>query len=192
MTLKSRNVLFTALLVVILVFYTRNHEPALASYSLSPILLPAVAGEEEELLKEVLPQADSFSSKGGNLRHYKGYQVDDQTGRETLVGFVFLTADVEPLEWGYEGPIIILVGMTTEGVITEIKVLEHHEPYGYFSIDLPSFADQFRGKSILEPFSVGRDIDAISRATITVKSATRGIRNSARRIAKQYLAQARD
>jgi transcriptional regulator of nitric oxide reductase len=192
MTAKSRNIVFITLLVVVFVIHTGHQIPALATGAPSPTLLPAVVDEEEELLKEILPQADSFSPKGGNLRHYKGYQVDTQTGRETLVGFVFLTADVEPLEWGYEGPIIILVGMTTQGVITEIKVLEHHEPYGYFSIDLPSFADQFRGKSILDPFSVGRDIDAISRATITVKSATRGIKNSARRIAKQHLAQGRD
>jgi len=31
-------------------------------------------------------------------------------------------------------------------------------------------------------------VDAVSRASITIGSATRAIRNSARRIAKQYLA----
>jgi len=34
---------------------------------------------------------------------------------------------------------------------------------------------------------VGADVDAVSRASITIGSATRAIRNSARRIARTYL-----
>jgi hypothetical protein len=41
--------------------------------------------------------------------------------------------------------------------------------------------------AVLDPFKVGEDIDAISRASITNLSATRAIRNSARRMATQYL-----
>jgi transcriptional regulator of nitric oxide reductase len=105
------------------------------------------------------------------------------------VGFVFFTTDVEPRERGYEGPLEIAVGMNTEGLITRIKMVANHEPYGYFSIDLPRFAAQFRNKNILDRFRVRRDIDAVTRATISVSSASRVIRKSARRIAKQYLEQ---
>ena len=59
------------------------------------------------------------------------------------------------------------------------------EPYGYFSVDLPAFAAQFAGKDIHDPFKVGQDVDAIARASITINSATRAIRNSARRVAAQ-------
>ena len=79
--------------------------------------------------------------------------------------------------------------MNLQGVITRIKTVAHREPYGYFSVDLPRFADQFRGKSITDRFRLGRDIDAITRATMSIGSASRSIRKGARRILKQYLAE---
>jgi hypothetical protein len=66
-------------------------------------------------------------------------------------------------------------------------VAAHNEPYGNFSIDMPRYPEQFRGKSVRDPFRVGGDIDAVSRATMTVSSATRAVRNSARRVARQLL-----
>jgi len=78
--------------------------------------------------------------------------------------------------------------MDTNGILTGVIVAQHHEPYGDFSIATPQFAAQFRGKSVRDAFRVGADIDAVSRATISITSATRAIRNSARRMATQLLA----
>jgi transcriptional regulator of nitric oxide reductase len=78
--------------------------------------------------------------------------------------------------------------MDTRGILAGVVVVEHHEPYGYFSVEPPAFAAQFVGKSVRDPFKVGDDIDAVSRASITMLSATRAIRNSSRRIATQLLA----
>ena len=50
--------------------------------------------------------------------------------------------------------------MDTKGVLTGIIVVEHHEPYGNFSVDRPAFAAQFRGKNIRDAFKVGADVDA--------------------------------
>ena len=77
--------------------------------------------------------------------------------------------------------------MDTKGILTGIIVTDHHEPYGNFSIDPPQFAAQFKGKNIRDPFKVGADIDAVSRASISITSASRAIRNSARRMARQFL-----
>jgi transcriptional regulator of nitric oxide reductase len=104
-----------------------------------------------------------------------------------VVGLAFWTTEVEPLERGYDGPIKILIGMDTKGILTGIIVAQHHEPYGDFSIEPPQFAAQFKGKNIRDPFKVGVDIDAVSRATITINSAVRAIRTSARRIATRLL-----
>jgi hypothetical protein len=76
---------------------------------------------------------------------------------------VFWTTELEPLERGYDGPIKMLVGMDTSGVLTGVLVTQHHEPYGDFSVDPPQFAAQFKGKSIRDPFKVGADVDAVSR-----------------------------
>ncbi|MCZ6769567.1 MAG: FMN-binding protein, partial [Acidobacteria bacterium] len=90
-------------------------------------------------------------------------------------------------ERGYEGPINIAVGINMQGVITQIKVVAHREPYGYFSVDRAKFAEQFRGKSLRDRFRMGRDIDAVTRATMSIGSASRSIRKGARQIFKQYL-----
>jgi transcriptional regulator of nitric oxide reductase len=138
-------------------------------------------------LQFVFPQATSFSAKEGNPPHFKAFVRHPQTGTDTLAGLVFWTTEIEPLERGYDGPIKMLVGMDVTGRLTKVLVVDHREPYGYFSVDTPEFAAQFAGKSIRDAFRVGSDVDAISRATITMTSAARTIRNSSRRIAKQYL-----
>ena len=51
----------------------------------------------------------------------------------------------------------------------------------------PKFAAQFKGKTVRDPFVVGRDVDAVSRASISIGSATRAIRDSSRMMAKQLL-----
>lgn len=138
-------------------------------------------------LKQLFPSATAFSTKGGAPPHFKAYINDARSGQQALAGFAFWTTELEPLERGYDGPIKVLVGMDTSGVLTGIVVVEHHEPYGYFSVDPPAFRAQFTGKSIRDPFRVGNDIDAVSTATLTVTSATRAVRNGARRVARQFL-----
>jgi NosR/NirI family transcriptional regulator, nitrous oxide reductase regulator len=146
-----------------------------------------IDAKQEALLKRLFPAATAFSPKGGDPPHFKAFSGDARSG-QTLLGLAFWTTELEPFERAYDGPIKILVGMDPKGVLTGVIVTEHHEPYGNFSVDLPGFAAQFRGKSIRDAFKVGADIDAVSRATISVTSASRAVRNSARRVARQLLA----
>lgn len=143
--------------------------------------------KQEAQLRRIFPAASSFSPKGGEPPHFKAFTNDPKTGAPVLSGVAFWTTELDPLERGYDGPIKMLVGMDTAGVLTGVLVADHHEPYGYFSVDLPEFAAQFNGKSIRDPFRVGADVDAVSRATMTVSSASRAVRNSARRVATQLL-----
>jgi NosR/NirI family nitrous oxide reductase transcriptional regulator len=139
-------------------------------------------------LKRLFPAAASFSPKQGHPPHFKALgKGTGGTAEAPVLGLAFWTTELEPLERGYDGPIKLLVGMDLSGVLTGVVVVDHHEPYGYFSIDPPDFAAQFAGKNIRDPFRVGGDIDAVARASITVGSATRAVRNSARRIARQLL-----
>jgi NosR/NirI family transcriptional regulator, nitrous oxide reductase regulator len=138
-------------------------------------------------LKKLFPAATTFSAKESPPPHYKAYVNDPKSGAKTLVGVAFLTTELEPLERGYDGPIKILVGMNLNGVLSGIVVVAHREPYGYFSVESPKFQAQFVGKNINDPFRVGADIDAVSRASISIASATRAVRNSSRRVARQLL-----
>ena len=133
-------------------------------------------------LRQLFPSASGFSAKSGEPPHFKAL---DQ--KQSITGYAFWTTELEPLERGYDGPIKILVGLDPKGMLTGIVVAEHNEPYGNFSIDRPEFSAQFRNKNIRDPFRVGGDIHAVSRATMTVSSAARAVRNSARRVARQLL-----
>lgn len=145
----------------------------------------SVDSKQEALLRTLFPSAVSFSAKGGDPPHFTAYA--SASGSPPIAGYAFWTTELQPFERGYDGPIKILVGMDTSGTLTGIVVTDHHEPYGYFSVDRPEFAAQFKGKSIRDPFKVGGDIDAVSRASLTVGSSTRAVRDSARRVADRLL-----
>jgi NosR/NirI family transcriptional regulator, nitrous oxide reductase regulator len=139
-------------------------------------------------LKQLFPTAATFSPPSGNPPHVTAYRTDPRTNpAASPIGFAFWTTDLVPNERGYHGPIRILVGMNTAGILTGVVVDSDTEPYGYFSIEPPKFAAQFKGKSIRDGFRVGGDIDAVSRASLSIGSATRAIRDSSRMVAKALL-----
>jgi NosR/NirI family nitrous oxide reductase transcriptional regulator len=138
-------------------------------------------------LKKLFPTATNFSAKEGTPPHFSAFAKDPKSGAQMILGYAFWTTELEPLERGYDGPIKILVGLDPKGVLSGIIVAEHREPYGYFSVDLPEFAAQFSGKDIRDQFKLGTDIDAISRATMSVMSSVRAVRNSSRRVARALL-----
>jgi transcriptional regulator of nitric oxide reductase len=139
-----------------------------------------------EHLQQVFPGATAFSEKQTKpLPYFIAYS--GTSGSQTVAGYVFRTTELQPDERGYDGPIEMLVGMDMNGKLTGVLVTEQHEPYGYFSVGLPSFARQFKGKDIRDPFKVGADVAAVSRASISINSASRAIRNSARLAAKALL-----
>ncbi|MGE0816008.1 MAG: FMN-binding protein [Vicinamibacterales bacterium] len=139
-------------------------------------------------LKALFPNAAAFSPLEGTPLHFKAYAADPKTtSNPPLLGYAFWTTDLVPQEYGYHGPIHILVGMDLTGILSGVVVDYDSEPYGYFSVQPPEFAAQFVRKSIRAPFRVGQDVHAVSRATISISSATRAIRDSSRAMAKAFL-----
>lgn len=142
-----------------------------------------------EMLEAVMPSAQRFSEKQGDPAVYTAYGAGVDGG-ETEVGYVFLTSDVPPEEFGYSAKIEVLVGMELTGRITGVKVVHYREAlsssYGDF-LRRPGIQEQFSGKHIGEAFRVYRDVEGISGATISASAMYRGIRNSSRRIALAYL-----
>jgi NosR/NirI family transcriptional regulator, nitrous oxide reductase regulator len=139
-------------------------------------------------LRELFPKAVAFTPRDKDPLHFTAY-ADDLARKPDArpIGFAFWTQEIMPEELAYHGSIHMLVGMDSHGILTGVFVDHHTEPYGWFSIEPPEFAAQFDGKSIRDPFIVGEDVDATSRATITLRSAARSIRESSRIIAKAFL-----
>lgn len=163
---------------------------AISIGSIGPVEAQELREVTPELLQEVVPQATRFGPKGGEPPVYEAYGVDPTTGAETQIGFAFVTADLPPEVRGYTAPILVLVGMDLEGVLTGIEILGYRESLigsrGDF-LNRGSYLRQFPGKHVVEPFRVRADIDGISGATITADAMSRGVRNAARRVAAAYL-----
>ena len=148
----------------------------------STYVMTSAQGAVEARLKRLFPAAAAFSPKEGEPPHYTAFGPN-----KAVLGYAFNTTEILPLERGYGGPIVMLIGLDPTGHLTGLIVVEHHEPYGDFSIERPQFAEQFKGKDVRDAFKLGEDVDAVARASITMSSAVRAIRNSSRRMARALL-----
>ncbi len=142
------------------------------------------------LLKEVVPGADSFSDKEGEVPVYKAYRTDPTSDEKTLIGYAFVSADFPPEPNGFSGPIDSLVGIDLEGNIVGLRVIYYKESLRYtwgdfFSI--PGYEQQFVGMRAEDRFRVDKEVDGISRATISVKAMSRGVRQSLRAVTQAYI-----
>lgn len=144
---------------------------------------------DSAVLKAVMPDANTFSEKSGTPPVIRAFHTNE-SGGDDLIGYLFITPDLPPEEIGYSAPIEVLVGMDLTGKLTGIEVLYYRESYKSIRGDFLAterFPNQFEDKNIVEDFRVGRDVDGVSRATITSWAVSRGIRNAARRVAEAYL-----
>jgi Na+-translocating ferredoxin:NAD+ oxidoreductase RnfG subunit len=131
---------------------------------------------DERAYLEALVSDVTFSEKKGVPPHF-----------ETETGLVaFNTYDVVPSIRGYAAPIKLLLALSPEGMIEGVKILEHRETKNYVHfMESREYLNQFVGKSVHDPFEIDRDIDAISRATVSVEALSNTIRESSRRVASQ-------
>ncbi len=168
----------------------------LSTFTVLALVAPIAYGqagltdEDLQLLKGVMPAAQSFAEKSGEPPVYKAFGEAPAGGEAPLIGYLFETPDYPPEEIGYSAPIQVLVGMDLEGILTGIKVLYYRESYMSIRGDFLAterFPFQFKGMSVSDGFRVGRDVDGVSRATLTSWATSRGIRNAARRVARAYL-----
>lgn len=161
--------------------------------------LPAGIHSDPDLCRhvacgEVLPGAETFSPRRGDPPYVEGYRG---TGAQrTLVGYVFLSTDVEEVP-GYSGkPLVTLVGMERTGRIAGVKVLKHSEPILLVGIPedaLTRFIRQYLGRGAADKVRIGKGtdgsdpngVDAISGATVTVIAENQTIMRGAYEVARQ-------
>ncbi|MCK4910024.1 MAG: 4Fe-4S binding protein [Thermodesulfovibrionales bacterium] len=140
-------------------------------------MLPGVQVDEPGVLKDLAPGI-VFGAKGGQPPHYR---APDGT-------LAFNSHDVTPSIRGYAGPIKTLVVMGPDGVIRGIKIVSHKEtPNFVHSMLEPGYAMSFAGKPVTDPFAVGMDLDAITRATVSVEALADTVRESSVIAARKIL-----
>lgn len=140
---------------------------------------------EEKTLKNIFPDYANIPPKSGSPLHYSFYQSDSNNAGE-LVAVAFDSYDIAPEIKGYAGPIKLMVVLSKDGTIKDVRVLKHSETPAYvFTLD--EFIAQFKGKNISGPFQLGKDVDGITRATMSSEAITRSIDKSAKKVGRQVL-----
>ncbi|MDT8318027.1 MAG: 4Fe-4S binding protein [bacterium] len=142
---------------------------------------------------ELIPEADSFSERKGSPFYVEAFKTED--GKKNVIGYVFLSVDIVDIP-AYSGkPMVTLVGMDLEGIITGVRVIQHSEPILMVGIpeeELTRFANQYVGLKADTRTKLGKSddpdvvtMDAVSGATVTVIAQDLTIMKSARLIAQQ-------
>ena len=90
--------------------------------------------------------------------------------KDSAIAFGFLDNVI-----GKSMPITFFVLLDVEGNIISTNIIKYREPYGG-AVSNENWNGQFTGKNSSSDFTVGRSVNSISGATISVNSVTKGIR----------------
>mgnify|MGYP001611793881 FL=1 len=74
-------------------------------------------------------------------------------------------------------PITFLIGIDAKGEVVAVCVLEYRDLFGS-EIRRRSFLKQFHNKSLKDSLTIGRDIDAVTQATISSRAASSAVKKS--------------
>ncbi|MFQ5905989.1 MAG: FMN-binding protein [bacterium] len=125
------------------------------------------------------PSAHSFSDKLKNPPRLDAYGKD-----KSLLGSVVRSEDLAPEIKGYAGSISLLTGVSHDGTISGVVVLDHNETPSYVRT-LPNWVNTFRGRSVRDSLRLGEDVDGMSGATVTSRAIVDGVRISSRAVARK-------
>ena len=151
--------------------------------------------DTEAALKELFPDALSF-------REIQNINSSDpavtvENGYEAIKDDMSIGAILQLSRASYGGPIKLLTGVSVDGVITGVRILEHQETPGlganagspsYF-VDRArgiTFYGQFAGKKANDPFEIKNDVSAITAATITSRAVTDAVKAAGISVASWY------
>lgn len=135
-------------------------------------LFTRTATATRQLLELSDPErADLSKAVGWRIdgKSYPYLEVRDTTG---LVGMIFLLDVI-----GQSEPITFAVAVTRSGSIQGVRVMVYREAHGE-QIEAKRFHAQFVGKSAKDTLALGKDIDAISGATISSRSETIAVKKT--------------
>jgi Na+-translocating ferredoxin:NAD+ oxidoreductase RnfG subunit len=119
-----------------------------------------------ELLKR---EYNSYLEKDldSKFNFFIGFSVSGEVSHYALI-------DVVPGKWG---PITYIIGITPEGKVKDLAVMNYLEKRGR-PVKERRFLDQFVNKSSSDPLKLQKDIKAISGATISSRGMVNGIKKA--------------
>ncbi|HKX45996.1 MAG TPA: FMN-binding protein [Planctomycetota bacterium] len=163
---------------------------ALASLSLLLVVLAAAGARAEvfytqkEALTLAFPDADRLEKHTYVLSDAQHTEIEKlaRSPLETrlvqihtawrgseLLGYAHI--DVHTVRTKSEGLIVVL---DAAGRVRSVRVLAFYEPLEYLPTE--RWYERFAGRGPSDPLSLGRDVDAVSGATLTARATTEGVR----------------
>jgi hypothetical protein len=129
-----------------------------------------------DLVRDVLPATTTQVSQRGDI-----FVGTDQAGQVT--GYAG-TGQAD----GYGGPVIMLVGISPDGVIIGARLVSHAESPGFFRlVEGSRLVPDYTGRPIGDPLQLGDDLDAVSGATLSAEGVAGAVRAAVRLIAAEGL-----
>lgn len=147
-----------------------------------------------ENIAQIFPRATRIGPVDKDIPVTPVYQLNE------LLGYTFESDDFTHFIAFSGQTVNLLIGIDTQGVLTGLKVLSHHEPiflHGLGEQPMFRFVKQYQGHSIKERFIINaRDkssldityFDGVTRATISVLVINDTIIASALKVAREKLA----
>lgn len=157
--------------------YNVTYEPILANRAraLHASIFQVLPGAEEVKVIEAAPLSlapeDEYSTQTLDsdeiLLLYQGLDINGDP-----VGFAYVSEAT-----GYGGIVQVLVGVSEQTEkITGVTVVEHSETAGIGTkIEEDSFKNQFIGKGVADPITMGIDIDVITGSTVSSRAMTEAV-----------------
>ncbi len=160
----------------------------------------AANAERDMLIKQLFPKATVIGEKEKDFPVWPIYQLNE------LIGYAFESNDHVNLT-GFSGERInLLIGMDTDGVVSGVRVLYHHEPiflHGLGPPPLLEFLDQYANISLAKRIIVGGArktaaateadatvyLDGVTKATVSVIVINDTILASALEVARRKLSE---
>ncbi|WP_461206979.1 RnfABCDGE type electron transport complex subunit G [Clostridium sp. DL1XJH146] len=143
-----------------------------------PIAIQAIK-TNNEAMQEVLPSAEEFSLLDIEIPEDSMIQeVNEGQAAGEIAGY-----SIKVITAGYGGDVTLIVGISAEGTIQGMKILEHSETPGLgANAEKDEFRVQYNDKSVEEELTVVKtepvndnEIQALTGATITSKAVTTGV-----------------
>ena len=131
----------------------------------------------EETIKSIFPAFQSYKVESHILdnQELEVFTVFSDNG---ILGWAVILDEMGKIK-----PITFLVGIDIQGRVLGVRILEYRDIFGS-EIKRKSFLRQFQGKSSKDPMVVGRDIDAVTSATISSHAAASAVKKSLKAIKK--------
>jgi Na+-translocating ferredoxin:NAD+ oxidoreductase RnfG subunit len=145
--------------------------------AMTPELLKTVKGQlgDKWTLYPAGSKSDEVKEPDTVLFHF-----GTKGGKKTGVAMV----EVQPGKWG---PVKYIVALDLAGKVTDLAVMSYVEQRGR-PISTRRFLNQFVGKTPKSPLQVGKDVDAVSGATISSRASAFAVKKVIALYGAVYLA----